>query len=701
MFARQEVIAAAGAALVMTGIMLLPPVDRLRGLSLDLLFWLRAHSVETPAPAAAPVAVIALDEETYRTQPFRDVPNALWSRDLAKLLDALVAADAAVVGFDVIFPTSVERYVPGFDRDFLVALRHAAQADKVVLGKVQHQQKPIAPFAAQQIAVRAERNLRSVNLFTDPDDVVRRVPLMLQRDGGGSEPGFALELAARKLGVVPAADAGGWRLGDWRIPGSAQNRLTVNFHRDLGIPTYSLADLAACVAAGRTDYIRRQFAGRVVLIGTVLDVEDRKVTSMRWITGPEGPANAERCALPPTQGLFHADVVRDSIPGVFVHATAVRNLLDRSALREPPGWTLSLFDFAFALAAACLVLLFRPLTALAVLAAAVLLWCAVAVGALGHFLVLPIAVPALAALLSFGAMLGWRFAVSDRDKRFLRDSFSLYLAPALVDRLIAGKTPPALGGETREITVFFSDLAGFSSLSEGLAPDAVVRLMNVYLGAMTEEIERHGGIVDKYIGDAIVALFGAPLADADHAAHAVAAALACQQRLAAMTATDPVLAGQPLRQRIGLNTGPAVVGNIGSQRRFNYTAMGDVVNLAARLEGANKAYGTDIMASETTRQAAGAGFLWRELDAVRVVGREQPVTIWQPLGAAGDAALQQISAGYMAALRAWREGDLDRCIAQLDPLAANDAPAARLRQRAQELRAAGGQPAAVRDLQEK
>lgn len=691
------------AALVVVGLLMLPPLERLRGLSVDTLFWLRAHTADPPASPDPPVAVIALDEETYRTPPFRDVPNALWTRELARLLDALVAADAAVVGFDVIYPTSLERYLPGFDRDFLVALRRAAQQDRVVLGKVQHQRKPIAPFAAQQIAVRTDRNLRSVNLINDPDDVVRRVPLLLRREDGREEAGFALELAARKLSVRPQMQADGLHLGDWIVPGSAQERMLLNFSAGTGIPTYSLADLAACIDAGNDGYFRRHFAGRVVLIGTMLDVEDRKLTSMRWITEPEGPASAERCVRPPMADLFGAVQTRDSIPGVLVHATAVRNLLDRSVLREPPGWTLPLFDFAFALIAALVALLFRPLTVLAVVAGGLVLWCGVALAAFAQFLALPVAVPAMAALVSIGIMLGWRFVVSDRDKRFLRESFGLYLAPALVERLVEGRTPPVLGGEAREITVFFSDLAGFSRISEGLAPDALVRMMNVYLGAMSEEIERHGGIVDKYIGDAIVALFGAPLADSEHAANAVAAALACQQRLAELTKTDPDLRGHDLQQRIGLNTGPVVVGNIGSRRRFNYTAMGDAVNLAARLESANKAYGSGIMAADSTRRATHGAFLWRELDTLRVIGRDQPETVWQPLTHAGasDSSLEQTVRQYADALKAWRNGDLDDCIALLLPLAGHDPPSAALLRRARDAQAAGAVPAAIRDMQEK
>jgi adenylate cyclase len=162
---------------------------------------------------------------------------------------------------------------------------------------------------------------------------------------------------------------------------------------------------------------------------------------------------------------------------------------------------------------------------------------------------------------------------------------------------------------------------------------------------MTEIIEREGGIVDKYIGDAIVAIFGAPLDDAEHAGHAVRAALACRDRLEQLNADPAVFSGARLRTRIGLSTGPAVVGNVGSQRRFNYTAMGDTVNVAARLEAANKTYGTTILASAAVRNAAGAGFRWREIGRIQVKGRADPLTVFEPETDADDASLRRESGG--------------------------------------------------------
>ena len=174
--------------------------------------------------------------------------------------------------------------------------------------------------------------------------------------------------------------------------------------------------------------------------------------------------------------------------------------------------------------------------------------------------------------------------------------------------------------------MLFSDLAGFTSLVERMPPTEVVGFMNRYLTAMTEVVEAQGGYVDKYVGDAVIAVFGAPLDDDRHAAQAVGAALACQERLAVLR---PEL-GVDLRMRIGVNTGPMLIGNIGSERRFNYTVMGDAVNLAARLETANKELGTEILVSAATREACGGAFAFREVGTISVKGREEPVTVFTP-----------------------------------------------------------------------
>jgi adenylate cyclase len=240
--------------------------------------------------------------------------------------------------------------------------------------------------------------------------------------------------------------------------------------------------------------------------------------------------------------------------------------------------------------------------------------------------------------------------------------------------MVSANKPPALGGEMRNVTIFFSDLAGFSSISEALAPPELVHFMNEYLSAMTDIIQEQGGFVDKYIGDAIVAVFGAPLDDPNHAENAISAALRCRDRLHKFNREPAEWQRFTLRQRIGLNSGDALVGNIGSRQRFNYTVMGDTVNVASRLEGANKYFGTTIMAAKSTFEGAAAGFAWRELHSIRVQGRDEPVSIYEPLARHGEETPEQkvVTAAYAHALACWRRRDFAGAIAALAPIAAAD-----------------------------
>jgi adenylate cyclase len=303
-------------------------------------------------------------------------------------------------------------------------------------------------------------------------------------------------------------------------------------------------------------------------------------------------------------------------------------------------------------------------------------------------LVMPLVPATAASVLGLVLTIAFRFIVSDKHKRLLRRSFSFYLSPLLIEKMLTSNNPPKLGGEMRVVTLYRSDLAGFSSISEKLQADELVPLMNEYLSAMTEIIDSQGGFVDKYIGDAIDGVFGAPLEDPDHAAHAVLAALAGQRQLGELN--DAGLAtfrGYKLRQRIGLHTGNALVGNIGSRHRFNYTVMGDAANLASRLESANKLYGTSIIASEATVALVKSAVTWRELDQVRVVGRDETVRIFEPLAEVGKETPTQIAfaAAYAEGLRRWRSGDFAAAAEAFTRFAEADPPAALFRIRALEL----------------
>ena len=364
------------------------------------------------------------------------------------------------------------------------------------------------------------------------------------------------------------------------------------------------------------------------------------------------------------------------LPGVYVHATAVNDLLRGEGLRVLPRWAGALLILVLVMAISVAALDVRLWRGLAVALGGLVVWAALATGLFRIELTLPLLDGVIGGAVAFAAMVGFQLTVTDRKRRQLRRAFALYLSGAVIDRMLASEKLPQLGGEERELTVLFSDVAGFTSISESLTPEGLVTLMNTYLAAMTEIIEAEGGFVDKYIGDAIVAIFGAPQDDADHALSAVRAALACRKCLAGMQHEFAV--DQPVDARIGLNTGRMLVGNIGSKKRFNYTVMGDAVNLAARLESVNKRYASSRLVSESTMSACGEGILFREVDCVRVKGRGAPTKLYEPLGMVDDVSddTRAKAEAYGLALGAYQAGRFQEAVAAFEALAPLDVTAA-------------------------
>ena len=236
-----------------------------------------------------------------------------------------------------------------------------------------------------------------------------------------------------------------------------------------------------------------------------------------------------------------------------------------------------------------------------------------------------------AVLTGIAVSIAQRYFIVGRQEKFIRHSFKHYLSPVVIDQLLVNPDRLQLGGERKELTLFFSDLEGFTTISEGLEPEDLTQLLNEYLTAMTDIILDEKGTVDKFEGDAIIAFWNAPLDIANHAERAVRAALRCQEKLARLQPVFMKKYNKNLFMRIGINTGFAVAGNMGSSTRFDYTVLGDAVNLAARLEGANKCFGTYTMISQATKKQLGSNFFCRELATLRVVGRSEPVTVFEPL----------------------------------------------------------------------
>ena len=343
-----------------------PALDWLRGFSIDVLTMLRWHAFgNVHAPASSPAVVVAIDEETFRTPPFEGSPSVTWTPEIGRVLTAIIDGGAKVVGFDIIFPTSIEQSVVpfgdetlgarlrGFDRDYLRALALGARAGKVVLGQVQHQDHPVLPSPGQRAAVGHGRNIRAAQRVqrSRRRGPARAACIHGRWRAGPLDGGGACRARDRRAGVSEGQ----------RPPAPWPNTITLNFAGGADdIPTFSLADLRACVEKGDKDFFRRHFDGKVVLIGTLLDVEDRKITSKRFATAPEG-ARAERCAMTaPAGGQTFA---RESISGVYVQATAVNNLLRGDALTEFGRVGTGIVSFALAALAVAAALVLGPAAA--------------------------------------------------------------------------------------------------------------------------------------------------------------------------------------------------------------------------------------------------------------------------------------------------------------------------------------------------
>lgn len=273
-------------------------------------------------------------------------------------------------------------------------------------------------------------------------------------------------------------------------------------------------------------------------------------------------------------------------------------------------------------------------------------------------------VPEAAILGSFIGAALLNYSHEGRQRRFIKTVFRHYLSPHVIDRILQNPSLLDLGGERREISAFFSDVAGFTSISEKLSPEELVDLLNVYLSEMTDIILSTGGTLDKYEGDAIIAFWNAPLDQPDHALRACWAALMCQKRLAELRPEFKRRFGSEVFARIGINSGPAVVGNMGSKKRFDYTAMGDTMNLTSRLEGACKQYQVATLISEETQGMIKEAIITREIDEIRVVGKKKPVRIFELVGNREEVSAGEVErvALFECGIEAYRNRDWDVAI---------------------------------------
>jgi adenylate cyclase len=344
--------------------------------------------------------------------------------------------------------------------------------------------------------------------------------------------------------------------------------------------------------------------------------------------------------------------------GVEINATLLDNLLSDDFMIRFPLWLNIIAVLSFAMICALLTTFYSsPLqnVALGAIALIVPVLCSLCLYRLNFWL--PLVVQELALTLTIVFSLVNNYMTEGRQKRFIKDAFKQYLSPAVIEELLAHPEHLKLGGERRELSIFFSDIQGFTRISEKLNPEKLTALLNEYLSAMSDIIHEESGTIDKYEGDAIIAFWNAPLSVPDHAIRVVRAALRCQARLDEMRPAIYERIGQNLYMRVGINTGPAVVGNMGSRSRFDYTMLGDAVNLASRLEGVNKQFGTYTIISQMTNDLLNDAFAVRELARVAVVGRQEPVTVYEPMTWETYHSQKQIFIPFHEGLTLFYHGD--------------------------------------------
>lgn len=476
--------------------------------------------------------------------------------------------------------------------------------------------KALLPFAP---LAEAAAGLGHVNIAFDRDGAPRYDYLALPFSAD-FVPSLPVRVAAAYRGVawdaVGLALGDGVRIGDALVPTDPAMRLLINYRGPRGtIPTYSFADLVE----GKLD--PGLFKDRIVLIGaSFTGISDA-------YPGPFG-----NTPVPGTERL--ANIVETILSGDFIK-------------ENPPPWPFVLIAMFGALAVAIGIAGALLPTRLAALAGAapVFGWFGGAQLAFVHGLWLPLVSPVAALAAATAAVLLFRYGFVTRQQRQIRSAFQHYLAPDLVNELAEHPERLQLGGETRMLTIMFSDIRGFTSISESFKanPQGLSRLINRgFLSPMTRLIMARRGTIDKYMGDCVMAFWNAPLDDPDHADHACESALAMLaelDRINRQLEDEAAAEGRvfhPIRIGVGLNTGECVVGNMGSDERFAYTAMGDAVNLASRLEGQSKTYGLSIVMGEASRAAA-PSWAALELDLIAVKGKEEAVRIYTLLGDAGYA----------------------------------------------------------------
>ncbi|MEX0686416.1 MAG: adenylate/guanylate cyclase domain-containing protein [Balneolales bacterium] len=608
--------------------------------SLDLLFEMRGPLDVTDSPIVLIAISQQADQEIHDRWP--------WPyRHHARLIDNLNKAGAKVIGLDVIFDQP-DRFEPENDTIFARSLskhKNVILAGNILVSQSQSSKTTqlVEPFNLLNQYNPNPWGL--VSVVNDPDGVLRKYALQ-RSHFGKSYNAFALELLRIYLDLeeLSLVDHGKfYEAGPYYIPKDGNNNMMINYHgapktftefsydqiiddrtfvtvsdeiyfpddKEQDTPSYGLFDDPDFGLLHTGD-----LEGKIVLVGsTMAELHD-------YFSTPFAPGN--------------------NMPGFEIHAHALQTILDENHIQKVGHSSVNLLILCFAFMIAIITVYMSAIPGLLSVTLVSLFYCILYVYSFIEYSYnLEITGPLLAIFFSYIGGQTSNYISEQKTKKRIQGMFGSYVSPVLVKKMIESGEEPNLGGEEVNITALFSDIEGFSAFSEKLSPTQLVELINEYLTGMTNILSDEGATLDKYIGDAIVAFFGAPVPAEDHAYRACIASqrmLLMERELRAKWKGEgdkwPELV-RNMHTRIGLNTGLMVTGNMGSTRRFNYTIMGDNVNLAARCESGAKSYGIQTMVSEVTKLEAekkGNDCVFRHLDKIVVLGRRQPVNIYEIIG---------------------------------------------------------------------
>lgn len=623
---------------------LVSSIGALKSLELKTIDW--RFSFRGPLSVEdSPIVIVTIDDQSFDVLPERWP----WPRSYyARVIENLDRAGVRVVGLDVILDKP-DNYNPENDSALAVAIQ--ATGKVVLTGKLEQDRRlrtlfqEVKPIPLFLEAADNSWGLGSIQI--DEDGFYRRY-IVAQEHQGEYLYSLALEVIRKYAGYGPETPLeetdDGFRFGDYQIPSYDHPTILINFAGPEGtFPSYSfetVIDDSSFSLGEEFDLDSFEqlladgvFEDKIVLIGsTVAELHDNFPTPFLGYKGQP-----------------------KEMPGVEIHANAINTILNDIHISHPNFILFLLFVLLLVLLIQYLSLRLSTVMSAILTALLILAYIGVQFYIFGRFsLVMDMVFPTIAIFLSYVSNNIYQYILTQKEKQMIMGAFERYVPEKVVKELLAHPEKLTLGGEERYMSVLFSDIADFTSISENMSPRELVQLINEYLSAMTDIILDHDGIIDKYEGDALMAEFGAPVYYDDHALKACLAALRMQERLAELSKKFERENKPILKSRIGINTGNMIVGNMGSSKVFDYTVLGDEVNLASRLEGANKLFGTYIMISESTYNAVKDKLITRPLDMIRVKGKQKPVKVFELLGRKdqpGDGYFKDTLTTYINGIR--------------------------------------------------